>query len=80
MAEMVALGGGLAAASEEVRDDKEVVVELVGKLDGLGLEFASPRLQGNRDVVRAAVGQAGRALRCAGPSLRADREVRERRE
>jgi hypothetical protein len=75
MAEMVALGGGLAAASEEVRDDKEVVVELVGKLDGLGLEFASPRLQGNRDVVRAAVGQAGRALQFASAALKADREV-----
>ena len=51
----------LEYASEELRNNKEVVLEAVKK-NGSALEYASERLQADKDVVLAAVKQYGDSI------------------
>ena len=44
-------------ANDEIRDDKEILLEAV-KVDGGALEFASSRLKNDKDVLLSAVSQA----------------------
>ena len=65
----------LACVSEELRDDRAIVMAAVG-LNGSALEFASDKLKGDREVVRTAVRHfSGIPLRFASQQLRADIEV-----
>ena len=61
-------------ASEELKADKQVVLEAV-KQDGCSLLFASEELKADKQVVLEAVKQDGRALRFASQELKADKEV-----
>jgi len=64
----------LEYASEELRDDKAVVLTAV--LDyGSALKFASERLQNDKDVVLAAVTSYGSAIEYASKELQEDRDI-----
>jgi len=64
----------LAFASDDIRNDKDVVMAAVSK-DGSALEFASDDLKNDKEVVMAAVSNDGRALRYASEDLQNDKEV-----
>ncbi len=64
----------LMHASEDLRRDREVVLEAV-KQDGYALQLSSEELRGDREVVLEAVRQNGFALQCVSGVLREDREV-----
>ncbi len=66
--EHVKKGGTLIFASEELKNDKDVVLEAV-KNDGEALRFASKELQNDKDVVLEAVKQNWRALYSASEEL-----------
>ena len=61
-------------ASEELRGDREVVLEAV-RQNGNALRYASKELQGDRELVLEAVRQDGIALWYASKELKEDREV-----
>ena len=61
-------------APQHFRETKRIVLQCV-QCNGHCLVFASPELQGDRDVVRAAVMQNGGALRYASDALRANPEI-----
>ena len=60
--------------SEELRADREVVMEAV-RQDSWALQWASPELRADREVVSEAMKQCGQTLEFASEELRADREV-----
>lgn len=64
----------LHAADVSLRDDKELVLEVVRR-DACGIEIASERLRDDRDVVLLAVCSSGDLLEFASEALRADRDV-----
>ena len=64
----------LRYASEELKNDREVVLQVV-KQDGGALRYASEELKNDREVVLAAVKQNGWALMYASEELKNDREV-----
>jgi len=65
----------LAYASDELRDDYNIVLKAV-RINGMALEFASKRLQGDRDIVIAALSTfASTSLRFVSPELRSDRDI-----
>lgn len=66
-------GVGLKYANEEIRSDRELVLQAVQR-DGLNLQHAST-FQNDRALVLAAVQDDGLALQYASPTLRKDWEV-----
>lgn len=64
----------LQFASEELRDDRAVVLTAVEDY-GSALEYASEMLRADREVVLAAVENHGSGLKYASERLRANREV-----
>ena len=68
------LGTFLSWASEELRNDKDIVMVAVTQ-NGEALEYASEELRNDKDIVMAAMEQNWRALRYASDELRNDREV-----
>eukprot|EP01051_Picozoa_sp_SAG22_P020497 SAG22_NODE_4161_length_1362_cov_19.376880_3_plen_253_part_01 len=73
---LLEMGYGLAVAVEALRRADGGLAEAVGLLAaGLVLEHAAAELQGDREVVLAAVAQDGGALVYAAEGLRGDREV-----
>ena len=66
-------GEELNHASDELRDDKDVVLAALREYR-LALMFASPRLQDDDDVVRASLMKYGGSIRYASKSKQADPE------
>ena len=64
----------LQHAGEEMRSDKELVLEAV-KQDSEALKFASESLRNDREIVFCAVCQDGLALEHASRQLQSDREI-----
>ena len=62
-------------ASEELRNDKEVVLEAVKKY-GDALQFASEELRNDKEVVLEAVKENGNAIKYASPELQEDEDVK----
>jgi hypothetical protein len=71
-AKYLELKGGALRQSDW--SNKAYVLTVVTQ-DGAALKYASPELQGDKEVVLAAVTQYGRALRYASPELQGDKEV-----
>lgn len=67
-------GSALAYVSEELRNDKDVVLAAVSNY-GYALEYASKELCADKEVVLAAVRDNGYALEYASKELRADKDV-----
>lgn len=67
--------GVLGAASAELRNDKDMVLQAIGRGGGDELYCASHALQNDKDVVLAAVQQTGFALQHTSVELRGDRDV-----
>ena len=67
-------GRALARASEDLKDDREVVMEAV-KQTGKALAHASEELRGDRAVVMEAVKRHGYVIQHASEELKGDREV-----
>lgn len=59
-------------ASEEIKNDKGVVIEVV-RASGVALEYASQELRADRDVVLEAVRENGAALKFASRAFRNDK-------
>lgn len=64
----------LQYASQELRADKEIVMNAVAK-NGYALAFASSSLKNDKEVVRAAVAQNGAALQYASTTLKSDKDI-----
>jgi hypothetical protein len=64
----------LEYVSDELKDDKEVVMVAVTKC-GAALEFASQRLQDDLEVVTAAISDNSYAIRFAGPNVKKNKSV-----
>lgn len=64
----------LKYSSEELRKDKEFILEVV-KQDGFVLEYASEELKNDKEIVLEAVKQNGNALGYACDRLKNDKEV-----
>lgn len=67
-------GLALEFLPEELKADKELVLEAVGRA-GMALAFAAPELRNDREVVLRAVAQNRSALLYASPELRRDKAV-----
>ena len=67
-------GGYLEDALEELKNDKEVVMEAV-RDEWRALEYASEELRGDKELVMEAVRNDGRALEYASEELRGDKEL-----
>ena len=67
-------GQALYYASEELRNDKEVVLQAV-KTYGRALEFASNELKNDRQIVLESVKNNGLSLKYASEQLKNDREI-----
>ena len=67
-------GFELRNATDELKDDKDVVITAVTD-SGLSLLHASDRLKSDKDIVTAAVKENGLSLRMANEALQADPEV-----
>ena len=65
----------LQFAAEELWCDKAFMQKICGEIDGTVLEFASPELRADKEVVLAACTQDGWALEFAAPELCADKDV-----
>merc|ERR1711907_466624 len=62
-------------AADELKDDIEFVLVIVGDHDGRALEFVSPDLKMNKAVVTAAVSNNCDALQYASDGMKADDDV-----
>ena len=60
--------------SEELKDDKEVVIKNVQK-DGISLVFASERLKNDRDVVAEAIKENPESIKYGGPDIINNKEI-----
>ena len=67
-------GFALEDASEELKVDREIVMEAV-KHNGWALRYASDELKGDKEVVMEAIKKHGYALEHASEELKGDREV-----
>ena len=67
-------GCALEYASDELKGDKEVVIEAVRR-NGEVLRFAAEHLKADKEVVIEAVKRSRRALRFASDELKSDGEV-----
>ena len=67
-------GWALQYATEELRGDPEIVMQVVSDLGG-ALEFATQELRGDREIVMKALSKFGDALQFATKELRGDREI-----
>lgn len=72
--EAVQNGWTLDEASQELKADREVVLEAV-RTDGRSLRSASKELRANREVVLEAVQHYGWSIEYASDELRADKEL-----
>jgi hypothetical protein len=74
--ELVRIDGGiLKYVSSKLRDDYEIVVEAIKQsVLGSPFEFASPRLQENKEIVLMASNKSYTNLKYASPVLKADIE------
>ena len=68
-------GSGLKDAPEELKNDREFVLQAVKK-DGTALQYASKELQNDREIVMQAVKQNGSALQFASEELQNDAELK----
>jgi hypothetical protein len=62
-------------AFDNMRGDKEIVMEVIKRKNGWNLEHASPELQADRAFILEAVKQDGKSLLFASEELQADKEV-----
>jgi hypothetical protein len=67
--------GVLEVLSEEQRDDKELVM-IAMKRDGLSLQFVSPRLKKDIDVVMAAINESPRSISYSDPIFYDNDDIR----
>lgn len=67
-------GAALQFASEELQDDRGVVIDAV-RWSGVTLEYASEALRNDTEVVAEAVAQSWKALRFASEELRGDQDI-----
>ena len=65
----------LQYASDELKADREIVLEAIRNSRGHALEWASNELKGDREVVLEAVNKSGRNLQYASEALKADPEI-----
>lgn len=65
----------LENAGEEPFEDEEFVLEVIDKMGGSAVKYASEELRGDREIILKAVRDCGLALEYASEELRGDREI-----
>jgi len=66
---------GLNYLNEELKDDKDIILEAMKYKDICSIRFASERLKDDKDVVLEAVKKSGWALEFASERLRDDKDI-----
>jgi hypothetical protein len=65
----------LQFASDEIKDDKEIILAAINRYDGNSIKYASETLRNNKELVEYAVNKSGFAFRYASDELQKDKTL-----